>query len=59
LDNNPDVDPIPFFIEPLDAIDIGAWPAKAQGIITVATTRMPFSSERIRLSSSLKEHGRR
>ena len=30
LDNNPDVDPVSFFVEPLDAIEIGAWPAKAQ-----------------------------
>ena len=42
LDNNPDVDPIPFFIEPLDAIEIGAWPAKAQGILTVAKKSLHF-----------------
>jgi hypothetical protein len=29
LDNSPDVDPVPFFIEPLDAVEIGAWTAKA------------------------------
>ena len=42
LDNNPDVDPVSFFVEPLDAIEIGAWPAKAQGIITVATKSLHF-----------------
>jgi hypothetical protein len=36
LVNNPDVDPVALLIEPLDAIEIGAWPAKAGGILTVA-----------------------
>ena len=42
LDNNPDVDPVSFFVEPLDAIEIGAWLAKAQGILTVATKSLHF-----------------
>ena len=36
LVNSPDVDLVHFSIEPLDAIEIGAWPAKAQGILSVA-----------------------
>ena len=35
LMNNPDVDLVPFSIEPLDVIEIGAWPAKAKGILSV------------------------
>ncbi len=31
-----DVELVPLFIEPLDAIEIGAWLAKANGILTVA-----------------------
>jgi hypothetical protein len=30
------------FIEPLDAIEIGAWPAKASGILTVAKKSLHF-----------------
>jgi hypothetical protein len=30
LVNTPEVDLVPFFIEPLDVIEIGAWPAKAE-----------------------------
>ena len=37
-----DVDLIPFFSEPLDAIEIGAWSAKAQGILTVAKKSLHF-----------------
>ena len=40
--NHPDVDLVPFFIEPLDAIEIGAWPAKAQGILSVAKKSLHF-----------------
>ncbi len=50
LDNNPDVEPVSFFVEPLDAIEIGAWPAKAQGILTVgrAASLYAFSNEKSR-----------
>jgi hypothetical protein len=42
LMNHPDVDLVPFSIEPLDAIEIGAWPAKAKGILTVAKKSLHF-----------------
>ena len=40
--NNPDVDPVALLIEPLDAIEIGAWPVKANGILTVANKSLHF-----------------
>lgn len=40
--------PSPFFVEPLDAIEISAWPAKAQGILTVATKSLQFELPLIR-----------
>jgi hypothetical protein len=33
LTSTPEVDFVPLFIEPLDTIEIGAWPAKADGIL--------------------------
>jgi hypothetical protein len=42
LVNNPDIVPVPLLIEPLDAIEIGAWPAKANGILTVAKKSLHF-----------------
>lgn len=48
LDNNPESIPFPFFVEPLDAIEISAWPAKAQGILTVATKSLQFELPLIR-----------
>ena len=42
LVNNPDVDPVALLIEPLDAIEIGAWPVKANGILTVANKSLHF-----------------
>ncbi len=42
LDNNPDVDPIPFFIEPLDAIEIGAWAGQGPGHPNCCEKKPPF-----------------
>jgi hypothetical protein len=42
LVNTPEVDLVPLFIQPLDAIEIGAWPAKASGILTVAKKSLHF-----------------
>jgi hypothetical protein len=42
LVNSPGVDAVQFSIEPLDAIEIGAWPAKAQGILSVAKKSLHF-----------------
>jgi hypothetical protein len=42
LVNAPDVDLIHLFIEPLDTIEIGAWPAKATGILTIAKKSLHF-----------------
>ena len=36
LQNAPDVEAVELAIEPLDAIEIGAWGAKAEGILSVA-----------------------
>ena len=57
LDNNPDVDPVSFFVEPLDAIEIGAWPATAQGILTVAKKSLHFELPSYTLSSNEKSRG--
>jgi hypothetical protein len=42
LMSHPDVDLVPVSIEPLDAIEIGAWPAKAKGILNVAKKSLHF-----------------
>ena len=42
LVNNPELDPVALLIEPLDAIEIGAWPVKANGILTVANKSLHF-----------------
>ena len=38
----PGVTRVPFQIEPLDAIEIGAWPAKAEGLLGVAERSLHF-----------------
>jgi len=35
LRGNPGIEPVEFVIEPLDSLEIGAWPAKANGILSV------------------------
>ena len=42
LVSTPEVDLVPLFIEPLDTIEIGAWPAKAGGILTIAKKSLHF-----------------
>jgi len=36
LRENPDIDPVKLMIEPQDDVEIGAWPAKAHGILSIA-----------------------
>ena len=36
LTENPDIEPVKLLIEPQDEVEIGAWPAKAHGILSVA-----------------------
>ena len=36
LTENPDIEPVKLLIEPQDDVEIGAWPAKAHGILSVA-----------------------
>jgi hypothetical protein len=36
LKENPGVGPVGFVIEPLDALEVGAWPAKHDGLLSVA-----------------------
>jgi hypothetical protein len=40
--NSSDVDLVKLSIEPLDVIEIGAWPAKAEGILSVAKKSLHF-----------------
>jgi hypothetical protein len=36
LTENPDIEPVKLLIEPQDEVEIGAWPAKANGILSLA-----------------------
>ncbi len=36
LSENPDIEPVKLLIEPQDEVEIGAWPAKAHGILSLA-----------------------
>jgi hypothetical protein len=36
LTENPDIEPVKLLIEPQDEVEIGAWPAKAHGILSLA-----------------------
>jgi len=36
LTENPDIEPVKLLIEPQDEVEIGAWPAKAHGILSIA-----------------------
>jgi hypothetical protein len=51
--NNPDVDIVPFSIEPLDVIEIGPWPAKAKGILSVV--KKAFTLSRLYTFSNREE----
>lgn len=57
LVNSSDVDLVQLLIEPLDAIEIGAWPAKAQGILSVAKKSLHFELPLYTLFRTEKSHG--
>ncbi|MEX0802649.1 MAG: hypothetical protein WD688_04950 [Candidatus Binatia bacterium] len=42
LKGNPDIDTVELLIEPIDDVEIGAWPAKAHGILSVARKSLHF-----------------
>lgn len=42
LRSNPDVEAVDLVIEPIDSVDIGAWAAKASGILSVAHRSLHF-----------------
>jgi hypothetical protein len=55
--NNPDVDLVQLSIEPLDAIEIGAWSAKAHGILSVAKKSLHFELPLYTLFRTEKSRG--
>jgi len=42
LTENPDIEPVKLLIEPQDEVEIGAWPAKANGILSLARKSVHF-----------------
>ena len=42
LKENPGIVPVEFLIEPLDSVEIGAWPAKDNGLLSVAKKSLHF-----------------
>ena len=57
LVSTPEVDLVPLFIEPLDTIEIGAWPAKAGGILTIAKKSLHFELPLYALFRTEKSRG--